>query len=155
MRIKMICLALILALCLFGTGFSQHGSKSNLVGNLSERAPVRGCGCYFRFRGAKDSGNYIFAEGIEYEDGAWMNIDGRDVQLRVVKDWQDRGKELVGSRSSRTFAANNISVTSTYVTTRVCAAADEDCEFHDYDATFVVRKGKRVRRVRAVGSCGC
>ena len=46
-----------------------------------------------------------------------------------------------------TLAADDISVTSTYVVTRVCAANDEDCESTGYDATFVVKKGKRVQTV--------
>ena len=100
----------------------------------------------------------MFVEDLEHEAGVWMNIDGRDVRLKVVKDWSDqqqRERERVGGSSRRVFAAQNISVISTYVTTRVCAANDENCESHDYDATFVVRKGKRTQSVRAVGSCGC
>lgn len=153
---KVIYLLLISMLCFLGTAYPQRASKSRLVGNVSAQALVDGCGCYFQFRGTnRDSAKYMFAESIEEQVGIWMNIDGRDVQLKVVKDWSHAERERVGSRSSRTFTAHNISVTSTYVVTRVCAANDENCESHDYNATFVVRKGGRVETVRATGNCGC
>ena len=154
MRMKLYLL-LILSVCWFSPAYPQSASKSTLVGNVTNKAVVGGCGCYFRFRGQRDTGEYMFYEGIEKQTGVWMNIDGRDVKLRVINDWGSRERERVGSRSRRNFAAQNISVQSTYVVTRVCAAADEDCESHDYAATFIVRKGKRVQTAKAVGVCGC
>lgn len=148
-------LLLILTVCGLSPAYAQSASRSRLVGNVTDKTVLGGCGCYFRFRGQRDSGEYMFFEGIEKQAGAWMNIDGRDVQLTVVNDWGSRERERVGRRSRRNFAAQNISVKSTYVVTRVCAAADEDCESHDYAATFLVRKGKRVQTVKAVGVCGC
>ena len=84
-----------------------------------------------------------------------MNINGKDVPLKLVKERHPGGRERVGSRWPRTFAADDISVTTTFITTRVCDPNDEGCESHDYYATFVVRKGQRVQTVKAVGSCGC
>ena len=152
---KLLTVLLISALCLLSTGFSHSKSKPRLVGNILKKGVMDGCGCYFTFRGRTNSEHYIFAESIEKENGVWMNIDGRDIQLTAVKDWSSSRKERVGSRFSRSFAANNISVASTFKVTRVCARNDENCESSNYDATFVVKKEKRVERVRAVGVCGC
>ena len=153
---KPICILLVTMICLLGTGSAQRASKSRLVGNLMGKNLVDGCGCEFQFRGTKrNSEKYMFAESIEAKNSSpWMNIDGRDVVLRVIKDWK-LGKERVGSRSVRKFAAAGISVTATFIATRVCAAADESCESSDYNATFVVKKGGRVETVKAFGTCGC
>lgn len=143
---------LIIAACLLGTSSAQNASKRPLVGNL--KGAFDGCGCYFKFRGTKRNSNRLmFAEFGQ--NNAWMNIDGRDSQLKLVKDRNPGDRERVGSMWRRTLAARDISVTSTYVATRVCAANDENCESTDYDATFVVKKGKRVQTVRAFGWCGC
>jgi hypothetical protein len=153
---KFLVILLIATLCLAGASFAQRQASPGLVGTVTDQNLIDGCGCYFKVRGSKrTSQKYIFAESIEEDARIWMNIDGRDVRLRIVKDWRIRDRERVGNRSTRTFAADGISVTSTYRTTRVCAKYDENCESSDYEATFVVRKGKRVQTVRAVGSCGC
>ena len=154
---KPICILLITMTCLLGTGSAQRASKSRLVGNLTGKNLVDGCGCEFQFRGTgRNSGKYMFAESIESKSSSpWMNIDGRDVVLRVIKDWKPGVKERVGSRSVRTFAAAGISVSATFIATRVCADKDESCESSDYNATFVVKKGGRVETVKAFGTCGC
>ena len=153
---KSVCILLVTMICLLGTSSAQRASKSRLVGNLLRHDLVGGCGCYFEFRGRKRNTElYMFFEGIEENYVAWMNINGKDVPLKLVKERHPGGRESVGSRWPRTFAADDISVTTTFITTRVCDPNDEGCESHDYDATFVVRKGQRVQTVKAVGSCGC
>lgn len=154
---KPICILLVTMICLLETGSAQRASKSRLVGNLTGKNLVDGCGCEFQFRGTgRNSGKYMFAESIEGKSSSpWMNIDGRDVVLRVIKDWKPGVKERVGSRSVRTFAAAGISVSATFIATRVCADKDESCESSDYNATFVVKKGGRVETVKAFGTCGC
>jgi hypothetical protein len=143
-------------LCSLPTSFAQTASKRALVGNV-KRSGIEGCGCYFRFRGTSgDVEQYMFVENIEENDKtAWMNIEGRDVQLKLVKERNPGGREVVGSKWTRTFAANNIVASSTYIATRVCDRDDESCESTDYSATFVIKKGRRVQTVKALGTCGC
>ncbi|MGI8918759.1 MAG: hypothetical protein ACR2H6_09160 [Pyrinomonadaceae bacterium] len=146
-----ICVLLMLVLSTLGTTAAQNASKRMLVGNLNRN--FDGCGCFFKFRGTrKNSPKVMFAEFGQ--NNAWMNIDGRDVQLKLVKEIRGE-RERVGSNWTRTIAVRDISVTSTYVATRVCAPNDETCESTDYDATFVVKKGRRSQTVRAFGWCGC
>lgn len=151
MRRRTICVLLMLVLSVLGTSAAQNASKPALVGNLTGN--FDGCGCYFKFRGTRrNSPKVMFAEFGQ--NNSWMNIAGRDVQLKLVKE--NRGeRERVGSKWTRTLAVGDISVTSTYVATRVCAPNDETCESTDYDATFVVKKGKRTQSLRAFGWCGC
>lgn len=151
---KIISILLVTIVCSPGTSFAQHASKPRLVANLIRKELADGCGCYFKFRGAnKNSAKYMFVEGAD--DDPWMNIAGRDIRLRRVKESERGERERVGSSHMKTYAADDISVTSTYVATRVCPHADENCESHEYKATFVVRKGKKTETVKAVGWCGC
>jgi hypothetical protein len=154
MSTKSFAVFLIATLSLLGTSLAQRASKPRLVGNVTGQGLAGDCGCYFKFRSSKkDSERYIFVE--KADDAPWMNIDGRDVRLRLVKETERDEKERVGSTRIRNFAAGNVSVTCTYVTTLVCADADEGCESHEYKATFLVKKGKRSESVNAVGWCGC
>ena len=150
---KSFCVLLMMLLCLVGTTGAQRASKRRLVGNVKNNV-VDGCGCYFKLRGTnRNSEQYIFSQSID--QAAWMNIDGQDTKLRILKDRNPGDRERIGSRWTKTFSAGQVTVSSTWVTTRVCAPDDENCESTDYDATFVVRKGRRVETVRAFGWCGC
>lgn len=149
----------LVSIATLGAVLGQTSSKQGLVGNIRNRAVVDGCGCYFRFRGTPDSADRdMFFSSIEKDQKtAWMNIGGRDLKLTLKKEEGLRGKEQekVGSRSKVTYQAGPITVTGTWIVTRVCDPKDENCESTQYDATFVVRKGTRSQVVKAVGSCGC
>lgn len=142
--------------------FAQQGASSAKaplppkIANIKNASAVDGCGCYFQFPAEwkqKRSDKYIFMEGID-DEGAWMNIDGRDVNLKpvVTSNESDGG---VGARSYKTYKANGIIVRVDFVVTRICKPGDEHCESTDYDATFTVTKGGRKRVIKAKGVCGC
>lgn len=150
---KLISILLVTIVCLLGTSFAQHASKPRLVANLKRTELAGDCGCYFSFREApKNPEKYMFVE--KADDNAWMNIAGRDVRLKTIRESPRVAKERVGSRHMKTFVVDDISIKSTYVATRVCPA-DEECASHHYKATFVVRKGRRAETIKAVGWCGC
>jgi hypothetical protein len=88
---------------------------------------------------------------------ALMNVGGRDVKLTLQKETSLKGKESeqVGSRSRALYVSGDITVSGTYVVTRVCDPNDENCESTDYDVTFVVKKGAKSQVVKAFGYCGC
>jgi hypothetical protein len=126
------------------------------IANLKDTSVVDGCGCYFKFPGEwkqKQSDKYIFMEGID-DEGAWMNIDGKDVNLKLVSS-SNRSVWGVGSRSYKRYRALGITVRINNVVTRVCKPGDEQCESTDYDATFTVTKAGRKRMIKAKGVCGC
>ena len=155
MRLFTSCM--LLTIVILGSVSGQTASKRSLVARLKNNAVADGCGCYFQYRGAP--GNriyYLFFSSIEDEEKtAWMNIEGRDVKLTLAKKTDPRGRVRVGSRSTRRYVADDISVEATYVASKVCPRNDESCESTDYYATLVVRKGAQVQVVKAVGGCGC
>jgi hypothetical protein len=126
------------------------------IANIRDSSVVEGCGCYFQFPAEwkkKGSDKYVFMEGID-DEGAWMNIDGKDVNLKLVGS-SERSVWGVGARSSKRYRANGIAVRIDRVVTRVCRPGDEECESTDYDATFTVTKAGRKRMIKAKGVCGC
>lgn len=156
MRLFTRCM--FLTIVVLGTVSAQSASKRSLVANLKNNAVADGCGCYFKFRGTpRNAELYVFSSSIDDEKTAWMNIGGRDVKLTLEKETGLKGKEeeRVGSRSRAMYASGDITVSGTYVVTRVCDPNDESCESTQYDVTFVVKKGTKSQVVKAVGSCGC
>ena len=155
---RLFARCVLLTIVVLGTVSAPNASKRSLVANLKNNAIADGCGCYFKFRGTPENvERYIFSSSIDDEKTAWMNVGGRDVKLSVRKETGLKGKEAerVGSRSRETYSSGDISVSGTYVVTRVCDPNDENCESTGYDVTFVVKKGPRSQVVKAVGSCGC
>jgi hypothetical protein len=155
---RLLAMCLLVSIVVLDTVSAQNASKRSLVANLSNNSVADGCGCYFKFRGTPENvERYIFSSSIDDEKTAWMNIDRRDVKLGLRKETGLKGKEeeQVGSKSQGTYSSGDISVTATYVVTRVCAPNDENCESTGYDVTFVVKKGSKSQVVKAVGSCGC
>jgi len=149
---------LLLTIVALGTVFGQNASKRSLVANLTNKVVADGCGCYFKFRGTPQNvERYVFYSSIDDDKTAWMNVGGRDVKLMLEKETGLKGKEeeRVGSRSRALYALGNISVSGTYVVTRVCDPNDESCESTQYDVSLVVKKGSKSQVVKAVGGCGC
>ena len=133
---------------------ARHGLQ---VGNIKDKSLADGCGCDFRLRGTSvRSERFIFVSSIEENDqSAWMNIDGKDTELKLVKSTESKRRERVGMRFSETYAAGNLTVRIDLVVTRVCRPDDENCESTDYKATFTVKRSGEKRIIGAVGSCGC
>lgn len=99
---------------------------------------------------------YIFFSSIEDDDKtAWMDVDGKDIKLKLVKSSESKRRERVGTRSSMTYAAGDLTVSITLVATRVSKPNDENCESTDYKATFRLKRGTERRVIGAVGWCGC
>lgn len=150
---KVFSILFIVTFVFLPTGLPQNASKPRLVRNLIREELAGDCGCYFRFRGANtNSHHYMFVEPAD--DDSWMNIEGKDIRLRLIAE-TDRANERVGSRHVKKYVGEKLSVSGTYVATRVCKPGEENCGSHEYKAQFVVRKGRRVETVKATGWCGC
>ena len=153
---KLVLSLLILFLALAGTVASS--TQAPRVANIKDKKISDGCGCYFQFRGTpREAQKYMFFSSIEdtEEKEAWMNIDGKDVKLTLVSKTDPKGRERVGSRSTRRYATQGTILDVTYVATRVCGVNDESCESTDYDATFKLMVRGMQRTIKAVGGCGC
>ena len=131
-----------------------HGFK---IGFIKDQSLSDGCSCTF---GAptemrRKSPRYLFVSDVEDEEKtAWLNVDGKDVELKLLK-WRNPPTERVGSRSTRTYAAGPLKLTATYVATWVCPPRDEACEVTRYDGVFKITNGRVARTLKLKGECGC
>ena len=130
------------------------------VANLTDLRMVEGCGCYFQLSAeSKSRTKYIFFSKIngggDNEKVAWMNIDGRDIKLKLVGSSEDSPRREVGMRLSRRYKADDIYVQADYIVTRVCPPSNPACEETLYQATFTVSRGVHRQIVKAKGACGC
>ncbi len=146
-RTILLILTIVSFLALFGVANSTFAQKK-LVGIIQNNSVFHGSGCYFG-KNLKSS-RFIFLSDLEgVGKNAWMNIDGKDVRLRLIFNNSPK-KERIGSRFMRRYVANGIKVETIFLATSAC----DDCEFGNYRATFVVHRGRRMVRVKAVGECG-
>jgi hypothetical protein len=121
---------------------------------------VEGCGCYFKLPAqSKGVTKYFFFSkingGEDNEKIAWMNINGRDIELKLVDSGGDSTKRDVGMRLYRRYKADDIYVQADYVVTQICPPSNPACEETLYQATFTVSRDKHRQIVKARGSCGC
>ncbi len=99
----------------------------------------------------------VFAEA-DLKDQAQMNIDGQDVMLRRVRQRSRAGGGgplRVGQRSVEQYEGERVRVRVVSTITEVCPPDEPTCETLSNSAVITVRKGGRVRTVRAQGGCGC
>lgn len=78
-----------------------------------------------------------------------MNIDGKVVKLRFVKDTTKyRGKK--GNRYFQTYRSSNL-----IVRVECVAIGFGDTHAVSCDSTITVTKSTKKQSVKAIGSCGC
>ena len=127
------------------------GERAPRVGAIKDypaTGMMTGCGnAYFHFpRQAASDTSLIF---ITPGDGnfAWMNLDGRDTRVSLVRATTWYEKEA-GVRWRRVYRAGATFITTVYVMDE--SGADEPIRM-----TITVRRGRATRTVRVVGSADC
>ena len=97
---------------------------------------------------------YIFDGDLE--ESGQMNIDGRDVDLKMI-DSDEPDRELkVGERFSKTYTDGSLNVRIDFVVAGLCAPNDEGCEVIYYcDATITVDRNGAKQQVKTRGLGGC
>jgi hypothetical protein len=128
---------LLATVFLFGTSALASAQERRLVGSLNR--DINNPGCYFYFANRR----LMFYDS----DETWMNIDGRDVRLSLVKQTRPKGRMRTGSRSTKSYSAGDITVDIVEVITKFSSISN-------LSATFTVRKGNRTQVVRGTGVCG-
>ena len=113
-----------------------------------------GCGSAFSLN-ATDMGNrrYIFAQDMD--DPPYINLNGKNLQLRLTGYSKPKGKEKVGDRSWETYAAGELKVRIDYTVTKVCTPRDEICETTYLNATMTVSQKTQKTTVKLTGRSGC
>ena len=89
------------------------------------------------------------------DEATYVNLDGRNVKLRLVASSKTNAKEKVGDRSWETYVARNIQVKVEYVVTDVCDPNDESCEVTYYRTKMTVIRGNQRTVVKAIALFGC
>lgn len=115
-----------------------------------------GCGCYF---GPEVSGANLASEKYLFISDAtgkaYVNLDGRDVELKEVGRKQAKDEFGYCAEKRCTFSGNGVMVTVDLREAKKCPPEPTECEVTDYLATITVNKGGAKRIVKGQGSCGC
>lgn len=154
--------ALLISAIFFGSLVSPgsnlvwpQGKSGSLSVGIVSGVHVEGCGCYFKFPlESGDSERYVFFEDFS-EKSPVMNIDGRNIRLKLISSTEPNRSKRKGERFNRTYGAGNLRVRINFVVTSVCAPNDEQCESDSYNATIIVTRRNQKRTIKVVGGCGC
>jgi hypothetical protein len=113
-----------------------------------------GCGCSFALN-KSDLRNHrdIFIQ--EFEEPAYINLNGNKLKLQVVDSSPEKNEDKLGKHSWKTFAAGNLKVQLDMIVTKVCDPKDESCEVTYYNATMTVSRKAQKTAVKLIGLCGC
>ena len=112
---------------------------------------MTGCGNLYFYKAAdanSTTANYVFLSSGDGRN-AWMNLNGRDVRLRIVKVVEGSGRQF--GRIYYRHGQVRITLRFEYFKPRD-AAAESDPMF---SMTITLQRGRAVRIVRAVGSADC
>jgi hypothetical protein len=106
------------------------------IGRIQQK--VEGAGCYFSY--PNNDSETIFYSGSE---GPIINIDGRDIQLKLVKT------KTVGKRTIETYSSGNIAVTVDRLQLKKLEGGST------YKVVMSVQRGSSKNVVKLMGGCGC
>jgi hypothetical protein len=132
-------LALLFATLILVCVSVTFAQQKKLVGKL--KIDADGPGCYYGF----SNGGLMFFDS--WSGDTWMNIDGRDVNLSLVKDTKSKGKMKKGSRITKLYSSGDITINMVATVTKMSAESE-------LSAIFTVKKGNRTQVVKATGVCG-
>lgn len=133
-----------------------NSTGANIAATIKDRSVADDCGCYFHVPGKDayfDDGPLVLFFDIDYV--AVMNLDGKDVKLKLVSNSGELESEKIGSKSQFVFAIDLTKVTIDRVLTKNCDQEGEGCESYGYMATITVQKGNEKQVFKSNGTCGC
>jgi len=113
-----------------------------------------GCGSAF-FLNPTDMENrrYIFSQDLD--DPPYINLNGKNLQLRLTAISKPTRKEKVGDRWWETYVAGDVKVRIDYTVTKVCTPQDEMCETTYLNAIMTVSQMAQKTTVKLTGYSGC
>jgi hypothetical protein len=135
---------------------SDKEVKPLLVGVIKRYDTNQGCGCYFKTpKEAQKARWQVTGPYIFLDDGVdtLMNIDGKDVALKLLKSKGSGDK--VGDKYRNIYRAEDIMVYLDYVVTEVCPPNDQECEWIEADGTITIEQGARKQTIKVKGGRGC
>jgi hypothetical protein len=125
------------------------------IGIIQETKYFHDCGTSLQlpedYKSHKDK--YVF--DADLGEFCRLNIDGRDVDLKM-RNSAGMNRELkVGDRYNETYGGDDLKARVDYVVTGVCDSNDESCEVTYIDATITVERHGSKQQIKARGLFGC
>ena len=133
---------------------NQIGLNPLKIGIVSHRDSFDGPGCSLQLPADNRKHNERYTLLSDSEDNAVMNINGKDLNLKLVSHNEPHGVLKKGDRSTWTYSRQGIKVRVDFVVTGLCPPGDEACEVTYYDATITVTRGNNKQLVIVKGVCG-
>jgi hypothetical protein len=132
----------------------QSAPRVAEIADRSEVSRTVSCGFYFELPKKVETGSnsYVFISQMNGRE-AWMNLDGRDVRLGLVRI-SPYPKERLGARRRIDYHARG-GYTVRVETTVVGLSDENNYEPTRFHVRLTVSRGGRTRIVRAVGTAGC
>jgi len=156
----LVCITIVVVACTPSTNFSQRATRSDStsstmkVGIVKNRDSFDGAGCSLQMPTDYQKHNDRCVFLSDFEDNATININGKDIKLKLVGRREPEREPRNGDRSVFNYATQRIKVRVDFLVTGVCDPNDESCEVTYYDATLTITRGRTIRMVRTKGICG-
>jgi hypothetical protein len=128
--------------------------KAPVIGAIQKSA-IDGCGCALRLPSdeQKESKRFLFLS--DFSGAAQMNLDGKDLKIKLVKETKPKGKPSIGRVHSETYTGGQYTIRIDWRIKKLCDPKDEGCEVTYYSAVITVSRGGQSQKVKALGLCGC
>jgi len=128
------------------------------VGYVTDAHIYMGCGCayYFSDKDKEEREKIIFKSN--FEDTAWMHLNGKDVKLKRIEESESEGSIKKGRRSYEIYQYGDMTIKFDYLLTWTCesdAPNDDSCEIWYYDINITFTQKGQHKTVKAKGECGC
>jgi hypothetical protein len=135
---------------------TRSSGKSPVLGNLKRLHKTYGCDCKFQTlkEARTDPANKFVFQSDLAGTFAWVNIDGKDLKLKLIYASPATNGVLLGSRSYKKFSAKGISILIRYVVNAVCPEENPDCDATGFIATITVTSSGHRQSLKATGMCG-
>jgi hypothetical protein len=132
----------------------RQRTSTSLIGNIIKTNMYEGCGCRFQLRSEHRAQSHRYCFVGDQGQRAWMNIDGKDVELRLVGASEMSLKTVKGEKAYFRFRGPGINVRLRMLVTRT-STYETDYEPQRYAIILQVARGSRRQTLRPFGWCAC
>lgn len=114
---------------------------------------LNSCGCALQFPEDRQAGSDRVMFINRFKGDATMNIDGRDVRLKPMKNGDSKQKRKIGESFLNTYHNELFDVGIEFTVTDLCLRTN--CDLVYYNAVVTVIRGAQEERINTFGVCGC
>jgi hypothetical protein len=156
--LKITTLFLISLLGSLALPLAAGQNRKLLVGKIKDKSLVEGCGCAFQLPADSKRRNRSYIYSDDLDGTAWMNIDGHDIEFKLVRTIatpRDQDRARRGDRTVQEYKGAEITLILSHTITQPCRVNDESCEWVGMTAELKLSDGKRTKLIKTIGGCGC